>query len=98
MGCCCGCGSQETLHPGIDKVSARVLSEIGLHNAEINKLYQSFTYVDVDSSHSIKSDELFAIFRIESTPLTRRIFAVMDIDHSKELGFAEYSLVCICRP
>jgi Ca2+-binding EF-hand superfamily protein len=95
MGCCCCCSYEPPLHPGCDPQSGKILRELKLSNSEINKLCESFAYVDLDSSGTIRSDEFFGFFRVEGTPLTKRIFHVMDVDGSGKLNFVEFALVCV---
>lgn len=91
------CGSSiitfqpNTKFPGQDEQVTGILRELGFSMEDISKLYTAFVKIDKDFSGEINMEEMLSYFKLEITPLTRRLFRYFDEDGSGQLNFAEFA-------
>mmetsp|Transcript_21510 Transcript_21510/g.31242 ORF Transcript_21510/g.31242 Transcript_21510/m.31242 type:complete len:414 (+) Transcript_21510:67-1308(+) len=83
------CGSHKLI-PVLDDVTDSVFRSLDLNTSDINRLYDTFQYIDLDESGSIRKDEIFSFFRVEATHLTERIFDVLDTRKNNTLNFRDF--------
>jgi Ca2+-binding EF-hand superfamily protein len=61
-----------------------------LRKADVQKLFDVFSAVDVDGSGAIGTAELLAFLDLERTVFTEKVFSIFDDDKSGEIDFKEF--------
>jgi Ca2+-binding EF-hand superfamily protein len=63
---------------------------IGLKEADVGLLYESFLEIDFDNSGTILLNELLSFISSEETAFIRKVFSAFDTDQNKYLDFHEF--------
>jgi Ca2+-binding EF-hand superfamily protein len=93
-----GCGPGRPAYE-ISELESSLFRELRLTSAEVDKLLNAFSEIDLDGSGMIRMDELFGSCRIEETNCNKKIFGIFDGDNSGTLNFSEFGKLfsCPCR-
>jgi Ca2+-binding EF-hand superfamily protein len=65
---------------------------VGLKQADVGVLYQSFLEIDFDNSGCIQLPELLAYVLAEESSFVKRVFSTFDHDESHDINFREFAL------
>jgi Ca2+-binding EF-hand superfamily protein len=74
-------------------VATRVFKKLLLSKKQVDQFFTAFDDLDSDGSGSVKMDEFFSFFRLESTEFNIELFRIFDSDGNGELTFLEF--VCV---
>lgn len=69
-----------------------VSRQLNLSENELNQYWTAFCKIDKNTTGQISIDDFHSYYKLDITPFSRKVFSLMDTDHSGLISFHEFIL------